>query len=279
MIDLDFLSSLTTEAGEAVLEVYRATCSTEEKEDRSPFALANKRAHQIISQGLGARYPAIPVLSEEKKDIPHSVRMEWQRFWLVDPLDGTGGFIKRNDEFTVNIALIEGDMPVLGAIYLPARELLYLALKGSGCWKIKNGIRQSLKVGTPSREKPIRVVVSRSHASPDTIALIDLLPRCVTLNRGSALKFCMIAEGEADFYPRLDAAWEWDTAAGQVIVTEAEGVMTGLKGEPLTYNNSDLLNGPFLVAPSLDWLKEMDLLDYQKRLADSEFEIPVVSCR
>lgn len=277
MIDLDFLGNLTAEAGRAILEIYNAFIA---QEDRSALALADKRAHQIISQGLQSRYPDIPVLSQEEKDEPCSIRMQWPRFWLVNPLDGTEGFIKRNDEFTVNIALIEGSMPVLGVICLPVQGLLYLAANGSGCWKIDNGKRSLLKVCSPSMEKPIRVVVSRSHASPDTIiALIDLLPRCVTLSRGSALKFCAIAEGEADFYPRLDATREWDTAAGQAIVTEAGGVMTGLKGEPFTYNKPDLLNGPFLVAPSLAWLKEMDLLDCRKKLANSKFEFCATSCR
>ena len=278
MIDLDFLGSLTAEAGRAILEIYN-TFSTAQKEDRSPFTLADKRSHRIISQGLRSRYPDIPVLSEKEKDVPYSTRMEWRRFWLVDPLDGSEGFIKRNDEFTVNIALIEGGIPVLGAIYLPVQGFLYLAVKGSGCWKIDNGMRHPLKVSTPSIEKPTRVLVGRSHASPDTIALIDLLPSCVTLSRDSALKFCEIAAGEADFYPGLDTTWEWETAAGQAIVTEAGGMMTGLKEEPITYNKPDLLNGPFLAAPSLAWLKEMDVLDYQKRLADSKFELCATSCR
>jgi 3'(2'), 5'-bisphosphate nucleotidase len=205
--------------------------------------------------------------------------VKWPRFWLVDPLDGIEGFLKRNDEFTLNIALIEETLPVAGAVCLPVQGLLYLGVKGSGCWKIENHLRQPLKISPPSTGEPIRVMLSRSSSSPDTISLIELLPRCVTLRRGSAIKFCAIAAGEADFYPRLDATREWNTAAGQAVVVEAGGVVADAKGETLTYNKPDLTNGPFFVAPSLAWLKEVDVLDYQRRLAEWKFEVPVMSCR
>jgi 3'(2'), 5'-bisphosphate nucleotidase len=279
VIDLDFIGNLTAEAGRATLEVYNASLDAEGKDDPSSVTVAGRRAYQIISEGLRSTYPDIPVLSEEGKDIPYSTRMNWPRFWLVNPIDGRDGFLKKTGEFTVDVALVEGVEPVLGAIYLPARGLLYMAAKGAGCWRMADGVKQSLKVSAPSAEKPVRVMISRSDTSTDTIVLIGFLPRCVTLSRSSALKFCAIAAGETDFYPRLDATWEWDTAAGQVIVIEAGGVMTGLKGEPFTYNKPDLLNGPFLVGPSLEWLKEIDILDCQERIANAEIEFEATSCR
>jgi 3'(2'), 5'-bisphosphate nucleotidase len=280
VIDLDFLSNLTTEAAGAILEVYNSTSSAKKEEDISPQTLAKSRAYNILSHGLRSRHPDIPAISEEDKDTPYSTRRAWPRFWLFNSLDGVEGFLQRNDEFTINIALIEGSLPVFGAICLPVRGLLYMAARGAGCWKIENGIRHSLRVTIPPAERPIRVVVSRPPVSPDLYSLVELLPgRSVTLNRGSALKFCALAAGEADFYPQLDATWEWDTAAGQVLVMEAGGVMTGIKGEPVTYNKPDLRNTPFLVAPSLSWLQKMDVLDYQEKLANWKFEVCAVSCR
>lgn len=279
MINLDFLSSLAIEAGKAILENYNTESGAEGAEDRSLLTLAEKGARQILFRGLRCRYPDIPVLSKEDKDVPYSTRIQWPRFWLVDPLSGEEEFIRRSDEFSVNMALIEGITPVAGVIYVPTRERLVLAAKGAGCWEVDHGVRRALKVSSPTREKPVRVVTNRAHPSPNMASLIDLLPRSVTLGRGGALAFCAIAANEADFYPCLDATWEWETAPGQVIVLEAGGVMTGLKGEPFTYNKPDLLNGRFLVAPSLAWLEEMDVFDFQEKLADSEFEFCVTSCR
>ncbi len=279
MIDLEFLGNLTVEAGDAILKIYNASSRAEEKDADFPHSLAEKQALQIISRGLQSRYSDIPALSKEGKDIPYSIRKEWPRFWLVNALDAAQGFRERSGEFTVNIALIDGAIPILGLIYLPVQKILYMAAKGSGSWKIDNGVRFPLKVAAPPAEEPIRVAVGRSPASLDVIPLIDLLPRSTIVSRRGALKFCAIAAGEADFYPRLDATWEWETAAGQAIITEAGGVMTGPKGKPLTYNKPELQNGPFLAAPSLAWLEEMDILDCEKRLSDLEFETPVISCR
>jgi 3'(2'), 5'-bisphosphate nucleotidase len=280
MIDLDFLSNLTTEAGQAILKVYNSASSAKKDGDASPHTLARNRAYEILSRGLQSRYPDIPAISEETKDIPYSTMSAWPRFWLVNPLDGVEGFLQRNDEFTVNIALIEGSLPVFGTICLPVHGLSYVASKGAGCWKIENGTRHPLRVSTPSVERPIRVMISRPPVSPDIYLLVEFLPgRSVTLSRCSALKFCALAAGEADFYPQLDATWEWETAAGQALVTEAGGIVTDLKGEPLAYNKSDLRNGAFMVAPSLNWLQEMDILNYQEKLANWKFEVCAVSCR
>ncbi len=261
MIDLNFLGDLAREAGEAILEVYDTDFSVEKKEDRSPLTLADKRSHQIISRELRNRYPDIPVLSEEGKEAPYSERKAWQRFWLVDPLDGTKEFIKRNGEFTVNIALIEGTAPVIGVIYLPVHRRLYVADVREGCWEKADGQARSLRIEPSTERSGIRVVKSRSHPSPNLEAILNLLPSHEVINRGSALKFCSVASGEADFYPRFGPTWEWDTAAGQAIVTAAGGVVVDFTGAPFTYNKPSLLNGPFLVATSLEWLRTTGILD------------------
>jgi len=261
MIDLQFLGDLAMEAGEAILEVYRTEFSVEKKEDRSPLTLADTRSHQIISRSLLSRYPNIPVLSEEGKEVPYSVRKEWSHFWLVDPLDGTKEFIKRNGEFTVNIALVEGASPVVGVIYLPVPRLLYLADTRENCWEMIDGDRKTLRIDDPAPGDVIRVAKSRSHPSSKLQSILDILPSYETLDRGSALKFCALAKGEANFYPRFGPTWEWDTAAGQAIVTAAGGVLVDLTGEPFVYNKPSLLNGPFLVASSVEWLRRMGILD------------------
>jgi 3'(2'), 5'-bisphosphate nucleotidase len=266
VIDLEFLGNLAKEAGRVILEVYGTEFSVEKKEDRSPLTLADTRSHQVISRGLQSRYPEIPVLSEEGKEVPYSVRKDWSRFWLVDPLDGTKEFIKRNGEFTVNIALVEGDTPVVGIIYLPVPEILYMADIRRGCWEVAGGRQRALQVAKSLPTGNIRVVKSRSHPSPNLEAILELLPSYEVLNRGSALKFCTVAAGEADYYPRFGPTWEWDTAAGQAIVMAAGGAMVDLKGKPFTYNKENLVNGPFMVASSLEWLKRMGIIEWASSL-------------
>lgn len=261
MIDTDVLEVLAREAGRAILEIYETEFTVEEKEDRSPLTKADMRSHNILSQGLRERYPDIPVLSEEGKAIDPGVRSAWDRFWLVDPLDGTKEFIKRNGEFTINIGLIEGQTPVLGLIYIPVQDLLYVGDTRSGCWEIAQGNRRRLVLDPTRAHETVRVVKSRSHPSPNLQSLLDLLPDHEVVTRGSALKFCSIARGEADFYPRFGPTWEWDTAAGHAIVHAAGGVMVDLMGNGFRYNKPTLLNGPFMVAPSLRWLRETGLLE------------------
>jgi 3'(2'), 5'-bisphosphate nucleotidase len=258
--DLETLAEIAKEAGEAILEIYGTEFSVEKKADRSPLTEADTRSHQIISRALKAHYPEIPILSEEGKEIDYARRRKWSRFWLVDPLDGTKEFIKRNGEFTVNIALVEGHAPIWGMIYIPVRAVAYVANVNQGAWKIKDGKRQSLTVKRPL-EGTVRVIKSRSHPSPQLEALLDLLPDHEVITRGSALKFCAVAAGEADFYPRFGPTWEWDTAAGQAIVTAAGGVVLDLKGKPLVYNKANLINGPFLVGSDLGWLTKKGLLE------------------
>lgn len=258
---LEFLEEVARKAGKAILEVYETQFSVTKKADRSPLTQADMRSHEIISRELRSQYPHIPVLSEEGKEIPYSARREWSQFWLVDPLDGTKEFIKRNGEFTVNIALIEKNAPLLGVIYIPVSDLLYVAKVTEGCWEIRNGKRQRLHMHPPVSDTPIRVVRSRSHSSAALESFLDRLPSYEVLNRGSALKFCAMAASHADFYPRFGPTWEWDTAAGHAIVSAAGGVVVDLQGKSLTYNKPDLLNGPFLVASGLEWLKESGILE------------------
>jgi 3'(2'), 5'-bisphosphate nucleotidase len=257
--DLQFLANLAKEAGRAVLEIYSTEFDVEKKEDRSPLTAADTRSHEIIARALTAQYPDIPVLSEEGKTIDYATRSEWSRFWLVDPLDGTKEFIKRNGEFTINIALIEGDTPVWGIIYVPVVDALYAADIKTGAWEIRNGKQRSISVMRPE-QGAIRVVKSRSHPSAQLEELLKIFPGHEVTTRGSALKFCTVAAGEADFYPRFGPTWEWDTAAGQAIVEAAGGVVVDFSGKPITYNKVSLINGPFLVGAELGWLDRLGIL-------------------
>lgn len=261
LIDLEFLGELAHKAGEAILDVYGTEFSVERKQDRSPITLADQRSHDIIVQALQSRYADIPVLSEEGREIPYSTRKHWSCFWLVDPLDGTKEFVKRNGEFTVNIALVEGNAPTVGIIYLPVSQKLYMADLRRGCWEINGSSRRDLRVSARAADAPVRMVKSRSHPSPHLEDLLELLPSYEVVTRGSALKFCSVAAGEADFYPRFGPTWEWDTAAGQAIVMAAGGIMVDMKGEAFTYNKESLLNGPFLVATSRGWLEDTGILE------------------
>ncbi len=262
MIDLGFLEDTAREAGKIVLDVYGTSFTVQTKEDRSPLTQADMRSHEFITRELKTRYPDIPVLSEEGKEIPYSVRREWSRFWLVDPLDGTKEFVKRNGEFTINIALVEERAPVVGVIYVPVADVLCVADTRQGCWEVgADGARRPLRMAAHRPGTPVRVVKSRSHPSSKLEALLDRLPSYEIIKKGSALKFCVMAAGGADFYPRFGPTWEWDTAAGQAIVTAAGGILVGFEGEPFTYNKPDLTNGPFLVAPSVEWIREMGIMD------------------
>jgi 3'(2'), 5'-bisphosphate nucleotidase len=260
-IDLEFLGHVARRAGKAILEVYETDFEVERKADSSPLTLADRRSHRLIAAELQSRYPHIPVLSEEGKEAPYNTRKAWPTFWLVDPLDGTKEFVKRNGEFSVNIALIEGTTPVIGVIYLPVLDRLYVAHIRQGCREIAQGKGRILLVGDSLPPGAVRVLKSRSHPSPNLESLLEVLPSHESVTRGSALKFCAIAAGEADFYPRFGPTWEWDTAAGQAIVIAAGGVMVDLDGKPFTYNKPNLVNGPFLVASSGAWLKHSGILE------------------
>ncbi|WP_422823646.1 3'(2'),5'-bisphosphate nucleotidase CysQ [Vreelandella vilamensis] len=240
---------LAREAGKAIMAVYRREFSVEEKEDKSPLTEADKAAHEIIVKGLNALPVGIPVLSEEDIDAFQGPDGEG-RYWLVDPLDGTKEFIKRNDEFTVNIALIEQGKPVLGVVVAPALDTAYLAAEGLGAVKVeKDGTRHTLQVaGRPDATTPWRVVGSRSHPSPDLADWLNKLGEHEVLPMGSSLKLCVIAEGKADVYPRLGPTCLWDTGAAQAVVEQAGGRVETLQGESLSYATpSETLNPHFVV--------------------------------
>lgn len=266
MTDIDFLRELTAEAAKAVLDVYGSDFEVESKDDSSPLTLADRRSHDIICRGLKAAYPDIPILSEEGHSIQYDIRREWSRFWLVDPLDGTKEFVKKNGEFAINIALVEGGAPVLGSIGIPVTGAFFAGRMGEGCWQVGRDGRRRVRVSEPQASRPIRIVKSRSHPSQEMQAILALMPSHELITMGSAIKFCHMAAGEADFYPRLGHTWEWDTAAGQALVTAAGGVMVDSRGEPLRYNKPTLLNGPYFVAPSLEWLEGTGVLDVARSL-------------
>lgn len=266
MQDFDFLSNLARDAGKAILEVYETDFEVQRKWDHSPVTLADTRSHRLIADSLRAQYPEIPVLSEEGKTVPFETRKKWNRFWLVDPLDGTKEFVKRNGEFTVNIALIEASKPVLGVIYIPVQERLFFARVGEGCWEVSNGQKRRLEVAKWPLDGRVRIVRSRSHPSPALETILSLMPDHLIVGRGSSLKFCAVAGGEADFYPRFGPTWEWDTAAGQAIVTAAGGIMVDPAGRPFVYNKENLLNGPFLVSSDKQWLLSSGILERVARM-------------
>lgn len=230
-------------AGKEILKIYESgDFSVESKADNSPLTLADKASHNAIVSYLDKT--GIPILSEEGRDIPFEERKNWKRFWMIDPLDGTKEFIKKNGEFTVNIALIEDNEPILGVVYPPVLDQMYTAVKGQGAFLNGSRISVSMKKLT---EPNLKVVASRSHMSQETQDFVDDLSHPEIVSKGSSLKLLMVASGEADVYPRFGPTMEWDTAAAHAVVTEAGGqvVHTDLK-TPVVYNKENLLN-PFFV--------------------------------
>jgi 3'(2'), 5'-bisphosphate nucleotidase len=247
-IAIDQINAIALEAGKGILEVYNnpnADFQTTLKSDDSPLTVADRVSHHIIVDALKDAYPSIPIISEEGRDIPYEDRKNWEYFWCVDPLDGTKEFIKRNGEFTVNIALIHIDKPVLGVIYVPVRNVLYYASESDGSWKQSDdGTVTPLKVSKPA-DNWISVG-SRSHASDEDKKILAAYPVVSSISVGSSLKFCMIAEGKAQIYYRHGPTMEWDTAAGQAIANYSGAKVTQPDGEPFLYNKTSLLNGSFL---------------------------------
>jgi len=245
---LNNIEILAINAGTAILEIYNSSdFGVEIKDDDSPLTKADLAAHNVIVKGLSELTPNIPILSEESTDIDFKERSSWNKYWLVDPLDGTKEFIKRNGEFTVNIALIENGQPTLSVVFVPVTAIAYTAAKGYGAFKNINGNRTQIKTHKPARNIPI-VVGSRSHVSADVQTYLDKLGSHEMKPMGSSLKFCLVAEGKADLYPRLGLTSEWDTAAAQCIVEQAGGRVVTLDNQPLKYNTKEsLLNPHFMV--------------------------------
>ena len=250
------------DAGRAILDVYEREFTVEEKEDRTPVTAADRAANEIICHKLEALTPGVPVLTEESPAVDFEKRKDWARFWLVDPLDGTKEFISRNGEFTVNIALIDNDRPVLGVVYVPVTGLTYYAAAGQGAFKQRGECAvASIQARRFEGGKPF-VVASRSHAGAETEAFLKNLGEHDIVTMGSALKFCLVAEGTADIYPRLGPTMEWDIAAAQCVVEAAGGSVTDLNRQPMKFNKPSLLNPSFLVcgAGDYDWYRHLPKL-------------------
>lgn len=247
------LVDIARAAGEEILAIYHDEARfqvVDMKANDSPLTLADRAAHQLIARRLAAATPGIPVLSEEGRTIPYAERAAWPHFWMVDPLDGTKEFIKRNGEFTVNIALIEAGAVVMGCVHVPVLGTTYYAARGQGAW-VQRGDAAPIRIHAASYDPQatgLRVVASRSHMSPEVEAYIGQFDAPETVSMGSSLKLVLIAEGKADIYPRLAPTMEWDTAAAQIVVEEAGGrVLHHETREPLRYNKENLLNPWFIV--------------------------------
>jgi 3'(2'), 5'-bisphosphate nucleotidase len=241
---------LARQAGVKIMEIYNGTTDAwvALKPDESPLTAADLAAHQCIVQGLAVLTPEIPVVSEECLDSLR-YRLPTSRFWLVDPLDGTKEFLARNGEFTVNIALIEYGVPIWGVVYAPALNLLYWGGRAFGAHKSSFGKCERLRVATLyAHDLAMRVVASKSHLNAETKAFIDSLGSVSLVQAGSSLKFCLVAEGLADVYPRLGPTCEWDTAAAHAIVEGAGGFVMDIEGHDLTYGKAEVLNPSFVVA-------------------------------
>ena len=247
-MDLIELAGIARAAGRAILGIYERDFSIAEKEDRSPLTEADLASHRVIVEALQQLTPDLPILSEESASIPFESRRSWHRYWLVDPLDGTKEFIKRNGEFTVNIALVEDGRVAAGVIYVPAQDTLYFGCLEAGCWKGTAGAELApIKVREADHNTGLTVVMSRSHPSPELEKYLQEVNVSEALPVGSSLKLCVVAEGKADLYPRLGPTMEWDTAAGHAIVEAAGGTVLTEDGTPLRYNKESLLNPHFIV--------------------------------
>ncbi len=250
--DAELLSAvmdIARDASAAIMNIYASEFVVDHKDDNSPLTQADRAAHRIIADALQTLTPTIPVLSEESSPACHefNIRKNWTQFWLVDPLDGTREFVKRNGEFTVNIALIHQHAPVLGVIAVPVTKVIYAGARGLGAWCSKPS--QSMQpIATRRCDSTPVIVGSRSHGGDSLDEFLRRLGKHQLLSVGSSLKFCCVAEGSADCYPRLSPTSEWDTAAGQAIVEAAGGAMVDLSGQVLSYNRREsLLNPHFIV--------------------------------
>ena len=260
-IDHQAVLRLAREAGAAIMAIYAQDFAVEHKQDLSPLTAADMAAHHLIVDGLAVLTPDVPVLSEESASIGWEVRRQWRRYWLVDPLDGTREFVKKNGEFTVNIALIDDHEPVFGVVYAPALDEMLYGLRGVGAFVRDGGSDVPVMARRPALA-PLRVAASRSHMDARTAAAIERMGEVQTLGLGSSLKFCRLAEGRLDIYPRFGPTSEWDTAAGQAVLEAAGGVVLRLDGSVLSYNTKDSLLNPDFIAlgdgdlPWSDWLTD-----------------------
>ena len=267
---LELAVNVATAAGKEILEVYQQAGDIEVtlKEDQSPLTQADQRAHNLIVNELTKSTPEIPVLSEESEPINFTQRSAWTRYWLVDPLDGTKEFVKRNGEFTVNIALIENGRPLLGVVHVPVTGVTYHGLVGQGASK-HNADGNSSPIQCQSidpGQRGLKIVASRSHRGPALDGLLETLRQRFSpvelVSMGSSLKICLVAEGKADLYPRLAPTCEWDTAAAHAVLTAAGGILVDTDFQELRYNTKAELLNPFFIAiadNSYPWQQAMGL--------------------
>lgn len=249
---------IAVSAGQEILKIYDERYQIDHKDDGSPVTTADVRAHELICAELSAMTPEIPLLSEEAPHVSVSERQQWSHFWLIDPLDGTKEFIQRNGEFTVNIALIEGTRPVLGVVHTPVQSLTHFGSRGAGAYRAVGDAPAEQISSCRYDGAQVRMVASRSHSGAPVVAFRDALALesgapVDVVNMGSALKVCLVAEGQANVYPRLGPTSEWDTAAAHSVLSEAGGGIVDLDGNALRYNKTDLLNPWFIAFGDVDY--------------------------
>jgi 3'(2'), 5'-bisphosphate nucleotidase len=252
------------DAGKAVMDIYNNSYHIEYKKDNSPLTYADLKSNEIITSHLGKT--SIPIISEESADVDYTVRKNWDSFWIVDPLDGTKEFIQKNGEFTINIALVHNERPVIGVVYAPAVSSLYYSCEGRGAFKniinpsekisVNDLLKKSTKLN-PKNSKKLLIAASRSHLNVKTLNFIEKVKTHFSgtkvINKGSSLKFCLLAEGSANIYPRFGRTMEWDTAAGHAIINSAGGkVFSTIEGEELLYNKPELSNPDFVAVDSFN---------------------------
>ncbi len=249
--------ALAVDAGRAILEVYSTDFAVQEKDDDSPLTQADLASHRWIDAGLRSLTPDIPIISEESGLPDFEERRQWKRCWIVDPLDGTKEFVNRNGEFTVNIAMIEDGRPVLGVVHVPVQDKTYTGCEGIGAQRRQGDEAPEAIHVAASSEAPVRIVGSRSHRGASLDSFLEAVGDHDMVPMGSSLKFCVVAEGNADVYPRLGPTSEWDTAAAQAVVEQAGGSVVTLDGKPMQYNEkANILNLYFcVIGPTdRDWL-------------------------
>lgn len=251
---------IAREAGDAILEIYEHAFDVHRKADDSPLTAADLAANRVITEGLQRLTPDIPILSEEGAQLPWTTRSGWSSYWLVDPLDGTREFVKRNGEFTVNIALIKRHEPVFGVVHAPVTGLTWHAEQGRTAFRRSGQVDVPLRTRAPATA-PLRVAASRSHRDARTQAVLASMGETEVIGLGSSLKFCRIAEGGLDVYPRFGPTSEWDTAAAQCVLEAAGGALLAPDGRAFRYNRRDtLLNGDFIALgdASLPWRRWLE---------------------
>ena len=253
--------NISVDAGEVILNYYNENVDVIYKDDESPLTKADLASHKIITDSIKKITPDIPILSEEEF-IDWKIRKKWKKYWLIDPLDGTKEFIKKNDEFTVNIALIENNRPILGVIYTPALNELFYSIKNFGSYKILtkkklNTLKEAKRISiNKKKSNKIKIVGSRSHSNPILDKWVNKnFNEFDILQKGSSLKFCLIAEGSADIYPRFGPTSEWDIAAGHIILEEAGGKLKSIHNKEILYNEKEnILNPDFFAYSNIDFV-------------------------